>query len=137
MYDNLSDKDVATGQPMYVAYDPDAAQQTAQKGTLYLYYTPNKVYSVTLEASVYFTEFLNFTDAVSFEAVYYEALIYNLAVRLFRRYADDKTPIPADIVHIASESVKNLKNLNAERVPAAMDLPGQKGTYNALTDSYS
>ena len=135
MHNNLGNKVVATGRPIYVAYDPGAAQQAAQKGTLYFYYKPNKAYAVFLEGSTYFTEFVNMTDTVAFEPAYYEALIYGLAVRLFRRYADDQTPVPADLAGIASESLKNLKNLNAERVLAAMDLPGVGGGYNALTDS--
>jgi len=135
MYNNLGDKGAATGRPTYVAYDPGAAQQTAQKGTLFFYYTPNKVYSVVLEGNVYFTEFANFTDTVTFEPAYYEALIYGLALRLFRRYNDDQKPVPADLALIASESLKTLKNLNAERVPAMMDLPGVGGRYNILTDS--
>jgi len=135
MYNNLGDRSVVGGRPVYVAYDPGAAQQTAQMGTLFLYRTPEKVYPVVLEGSIYFTEFVNFTDTVSFEPAYYEALIYGLAVRLFRRYTDDKTPVPADIAGIASESLKNLKNLNAERVPAQLDLPGIGGGYNVLTDS--
>lgn len=137
MFNNLADKNVSSAKPSYVAYDPGAAQQAAQKGTLYFYYTPDKVYPVVLEASAYFTEFVNMTDTVTFEPAYYEALIYGLAVRLFRRYSDDKTPVPQDLATIAHESLKNLKNLNAERVPALMDIPGTKGTYNALTDSYT
>ena len=137
MYDNLSDKSVGTGLPTYVMYDPGLAQQTVQKGTLYLYPSPDKVYSVKIEGKTYFTEFVNMTDTVVFEPAYYEALIYGIAVRLFRRYSDDKTPVPADLAAIAHESLKNLKNLNAERIPAMMDIPGVKGVYNALTDSYS
>jgi len=135
MYNNLGDRGVAVGRPIYVAYDPGAAQQAVHTGTLSLYYTPNKVYSVVLEGTIYFTEFANMTDTVAFEPAYYEALIYGLAVRLFRRYNDDKTPVPMDIVNIAHESLKSLKNLNAERVPAMMDLPGIGGRYNVLTDS--
>jgi hypothetical protein len=135
MFNNLKDKGVATGRPIYVVYDPGAAQQAVSKGTLSFYYTPDKVYSVVLEGGIYFTEFVNMTDTVAFEPAYYEALIYGLAVRLFRRYNDDKTPIPADIVNIAHESLKSLKNLNAERVPAMMDIPGIGGGYNILTDA--
>lgn len=137
MYNNLDDKGVSVSRPMYVAYDPGAAQQTVQTGTIYLYYTPDKVYPVKLEATAYFTEFVNFTDTVTFEPAYYEALIYGLAVRLFRRYADDKTPVPQDLMNIASESLKNLKNMNSERVPAMLDIPGVRGIYNVLTDGYS
>ena len=137
MYDNLSDKSVSKSRPMYVAYDPGATQQTTQKGTIYLYYTPDKVYSVTLNATVALTEFVNYTDTVTFEPVYYEALVYGLAIRLFRRYSNDQTPVPQDLVAIAHEALRNLKSLNAERVQALMDIPGVGGIYNVLTDSTS
>lgn len=137
MYDNLTDKPLSVARPVYVAYDPEAAQQAAQMGTLYFYPIPNKVYPVVLQASLYLTELVNFTDQISFEPAYYEALTYGLAVRLFRRYSDDKTPVPADLVGIASEALKNLKNLNATRVQAMMDLPASRRTYNVLTDSTS
>lgn len=137
MYDNLGDKSLGTARPEYVMYDPGLAQQTVQTGTLCLYSAPDKVYSVKIEGKTYFTEFVSMTDTVAFEPAYYEALVYGIAVRLFRRYSDDKTSVPADLVSIAAESLKNLKNLNAERVPAMMDLPGVGGGYNALTDSYS
>lgn len=137
MYNNLSDKGVSTARPTHVAYDPGDAQQTAQKGTLFFYPTPDKVYAVKLETNTYFTEFVNYTDTVTFEPAYYEALIYGLAVRLFRRYTDDKTPVPADLARIAHDALNNLKTLNSVRIPASMDIPGVKGVYNALTDSYS
>ena len=135
MYNNLNDKGVSTARPEYVVYDPGDAQQAVQKGTFYLYSIPDKVYPVKIEGNTYFTEFVNMTDTVTFEPAYYEALIYGIAVRLFRRYSDDKTPVPADLAGIAAESLKNLKNLNAERVPAMMDLPGVGGGYDVLTDS--
>lgn len=137
MFDNLGDRSAATGRPMYVAYDPGAAQQAVQKGTLSLYYTPDKVYSVVLDGNIYFTEFVNFTETVTFEPAYYEALIYGLALRLFPRYSDDKTPIPASIAQIAHESLKSLRTMNAERVQSMMDIPGVGGRYNVLTDSTS
>ena len=137
MYNNLGDKSLGTARPQYVTYDPGTAQQAVQKGTLSLYNSPDKVYSVTLEGSTYFTEFVNMTDTVTFEPAYYEALVYGLAVRLFRRYTDDKTPVPSDLAAVAHEALKSLKNLNAERIPAMMDLPGLSGAYNVLTDSYN
>lgn len=135
MFNNLVGQGISSGRPVYVAYDPGEAQQAAQKGTLSFYFTPDRSYTVRLEAQMYLTELVNFTDSISFEPAYYEALIYQLAIRLFRRYSDDKTPIPADLTLIASEALKNIKTLNAERVVASFDLLGRRGRYNILTDS--
>ena len=135
MFNNLVDRGISSGRPVYVAYDPGEAQQAAHVGTLSFYYTPDRAYTVRLEAQMYLTELVNFTDLISFEPAYYEALIYQLAIRLFRRYSDDKTPIPADLAGIAGQALRDLKSLNAERVVASSDLPGVKGRYNILTDS--
>ena len=135
-FDTLQDQAASSGRPQYVAYDPGLAQQAAQKGTLRFYTTPDKVYSVKLQCQSYLTEFVNYTDTLTFEPVYHEALLYNLAARLFRRYANDQTPIPLDIVVIARDSLSVLKTLNAEPVRATLDLPGRPVAYNGYTDGY-
>jgi len=135
-FDSLTDRDTSQARPVYVSYDPGAAQQTVQTGTISLYYKPDKVYPITLDVDAYLTEFVNLTDNITLEPVYYEAVIYGLAVRLFRRYSDDKTPMPVDLAKIAHDALNNLRTLNSERIQAMTDLPGGGGVYNALTDSY-
>lgn len=134
-YNNLSDKDVSAGNPMYLAYDPGEAQQSVQKGTFYVYYMPsdatNTIYA---EVDCYLTEFVNLTDVVTFEPAYYEALIYNLATRLFRYYRSAATPVPLDIMMIAQNSINNLKAMNSVTMTAGMELPGKVGKYNIYTD---
>lgn len=134
-FDTLQDK-TSQGRPSYVTYDPGNPQQSAQKGTLRFYYTPDKVYSVTLQCQICLTEFVNYTDTLTFEPVYYEPLLYNLAVRLFRRYANDQTPVPLDLAIIARDSLSVLKALNAEPVRSVLDLPGRAGSYDGYSDSY-
>jgi len=135
---SLSDREVSQAMPTHVSYDPGAAQQTVQIGTITLYPVPNKVYAVSLDADSYLTELVNLTDNITFEPVYYEAFIYGLAVRLFRRYSDDKTPVPVDLAKIAHDSLNNLRTLNGVRMQMVTDLPGSGGgIYNALTDGYN
>lgn len=137
MYDRFQDKHVSTSRPEYVAYDPDDAQQTVSSGTFYFYYTPDKPYSVSLDVFNYLNEFVNYTDRVNFDPAYYEAIIYGLAVRLFRRYNDRTIPVPQDIIVIAHDSLNNIKALNSVRIPAACDIPGARvSTYNVYTDGY-
>lgn len=137
MYNTLADKTLSTARPSYVAYDPGAAQQAVPVGTIYLYPSPDKVYSVALEASAYLTDFATTGETVTFEPAYYEALIYCLAARLFRHYNGARFPLPIDIARIAHDALTNLKSMNSVRVPAAMDLEGSKGVYDATTDSYN
>jgi hypothetical protein len=74
------------------------------------------------------------TDTVTFEPAYYEALIYNLAARLFRYYNDPKLQVPADIVAIAHNSMENIKNMNSVTLIAAMEYPGKVSKYNIYND---
>lgn len=134
-YNNLGDKEVSSGQPAYIAYDPGDAQQTVQKGTIYVYPPPSDGYTLKLEVDNYLTEFVAIADNVTFEPAYYEALIYNLAVRLWRYYRDGATPIPQDIVLIAHDALNNIRNINAQVFTAGMELPGKVAKYNIYTDN--
>ena len=133
-YNELSDKTVQ-GQPVYVAYDPGDTQQTINKGTVFVYYAPFSADTLYVECDNYLTEFVNLTDAVSFEPAYYEALIYNLAVRLFRYYRDASITIPIDISTIAQNSINNLKAMNAVLLTASMEFPGKFSKWNIYTDA--
>ena len=133
-YDSIEDKDISTGKPLYVAFDPGATQQTLNKGTFYIYYSPDKNYILNVEVDNYLTEFVNLTDTVSFEPAYYEALIYNIGERLFRYYNDAKVNVPADISRIAANSLSNLRQMNGVQIIAGMELPGKISKYNIYTD---
>lgn len=137
-YDNLTDKSVATGPPTYIAYDPGAAQQSVQTGTFYIYLTSDQPYLIHLETDSYLTEFASVTDTVSFAPAYYEAIIYNLAVRLFRHFHPSKAGIPADIVGLANSSLNTLRALNAVRIQASVDYPGKPaGAYDIYADTWT
>ncbi len=133
-YDNLADKNIGTGPPEYICYYPGAAQQATQQGQFFIYLTPDQAYIMNLELDTYLTEFATIFDTVTFEPAYYEALIYNLAVRLFRHYHGIADQIPADIIGIANSSLSNLKTLNAIQIVAGMELPGKTSGYNIFVD---
>lgn len=136
-YNNLPDKQTSTGPFEYVAYDPGATQQTSQKGTFYFYMNPDSQYDVHLEVDSYITEFTTLTDAVRFDPVYYEALVYGLAARLFRHFHAASSQLPADIQLIAAHSLDKLRALNASIPSVAVDLPGKAGGYNIYVDGPS
>ena len=135
VYDNMQDKNISQSRPIYVAFEAGSAQQTVPKGTLFFYYTPDKSYPVLLQCDTYLNEFVNFTDTVTFEPAYYECIVYNLALRLFRFYNSAKMPVPADIVMIANNSLSNIKTLNNSPVLASIEVPGKLTRYNIYTDN--
>lgn len=136
-YDALEDRLLSSSRPIYIAYDPDKAQQSAQLGYIYLYNIPDKSYSISLEVDSYLNEFNNFSDTVNFEPAYYEMLTYNLAVRIFRLFHPPTAQIPADVVAIANNSISTLKSLNSEPIYSAMDIPSAVKNYNIFTDGYN
>lgn len=136
VYNSLEDKNVSSSRPMYACYDPQSSQQAQQTGILSFYYTPDKPYTVMLETESYMTEFVNLTDTVTFEPAYYEALVYNLAIRLFRRFHDGAAQLPMDVVNIANNSLHSIMSMNSQQVIAGMELPGKVSRYNIYTDGY-
>lgn len=132
-YDAIEDK-TSQGEPIVVHYDPGAAQQASNVGTLYFYNSPDSAYTLYLESDKYLSEFTNLSDTVTFDPVYYEALIYNIAMRLFRHFRGNESQIPADIVNIANSSMKIVENMNATQPVAKIDVMGTGGKYNVYTD---
>jgi len=132
-YDDLSIKTISSS-PEYVIYYPGESQQPQHLGTITLYPVPNKDCTLICKVYVNLNEFTNLTDEVMFEPMYYEALIYNLAARLFRRY-HASGEIPADIVAIASNAIQNIKQTNSTRIIAKSDF-SCNSKYNVYTDGY-
>ena len=119
---------------MYMAYDPGESQQTTPVGVLYVYMTPDQDYTVHLETDMYLSEFAAVTDNVTFEPVYYEAILYGLAVRLFRHFRKPSDMVPPDLAALAAGSLDTLRALNAVAIQASLDLPGKIGGYNIYVD---
>lgn len=139
-YEELQDKSYSQSIPAALFYDPGVAQQTEQEGALYLYPIPDSsmTYVLHLDYDDYMSEFSTLTAVITFEPAYYEALVYNLALRLYRRYhTDTARPVPEDIIALASVSMKTLENLNATQPRAAMDVPGKLSSFNIYTGDYS
>ncbi len=131
---SYDDKAFTSGRPLSLYYDQGPPQQAVQTGVVWLYPIPDATYTLFLGQQKALTEFGSQTDVVSFQTAYYEALLYNLALRLFRSYFKGQTPIPADIVELARESKRVIERMNNERVHMVCDVPGKRGTYNIMTD---
>lgn len=132
LFDSFDDKNINQADPACVAYDPGVTQQASQVGTIHVYPTPSSADTMFLRITCQLEQFVNLTDEVTMEASYYEALIYNLAIRLFRRF-HTTGEIPSDIVAIANNSIRNLQSSNSSRVQAQMDFC-VGGGYNIYTD---
>lgn len=132
VYESLDDKLINQADVSCVAYDPGNTQQANQIGTLYVYPVPASSDTLILKVTSTLAQFSSLTDDVMVEPMYYEALIYNLAVRLFRRF-HTTGEIPSDIVAIANNSARDLQSVNSSRVQAQMDMV-TGGGYNIYTD---
>lgn len=132
-YYSFTDKAFATGIPTELFYDPGLTQQVTETGVIFLYPLPDKPYTLYIGQQKALTEFTAITDAVTFQPAYYEALKYELAIRLYREYHEHGKPIPVDIFALALQATKVLETLNTRQVIAANDIPGQYSTFNIYT----
>jgi hypothetical protein len=133
-WNGYEDKD-SDGRPTSLWYDEGPPQQAVQTGVIWLYPAPDAgAYTLYLGQQKPLTEFANLTDVVSFQTAYHEAILYNLALRLYRSYFKHSRPIPQDVIELAKESKRVVERMNAERVHMASDVPGSKGRYNIQTD---
>jgi hypothetical protein len=137
-FDSYEDKAISSARPWALAYDPGAAQQAAQLGTIFLYPTPDAstAYRLYIESQKAFTNFPNIAATVTFEEVYSEALKYNLAIRLYREYHEHGKPIPSDLTYLADRAMCVIEKLNAEQVHSIIEVPSRRGVFNIYTGDY-
>jgi hypothetical protein len=137
-YDDYEDKYVTTGLPTQLAFDPGVAQQTSQTGTVLLYPTPDKAYTLHIHSQKALTGFVTITDTCTFEDEYVEAIVYNLAARIWRKFRSIDQPIPTDIATIARDALMTLERINSITPVVQLDLPRAKtGTgYNIMSDQF-
>lgn len=132
-YNNLGIKSTMS-EPECIAYDPGSEQQTSHRGTIYTYPTPPQGGTIFFQCTQYISEVSNLTDMLLFEPAYYEAFIYNLAVRLYRHY-HTSGDIPGDIVAIAGNALQALRTMNSQKTLASSDFYSGR-RYNVYTDGY-
>ena len=141
VYDGYLDSQFSQARPLSLYYDPGTAQQfPVNYGTIWLYYTPDAslIYTLYYDADEYMMEFVNPTDTVTFEPLYYSAIYHNLARQLFRHFHGVKVPLPPDIEEDARLSKERVMSRNAKRRTAAIDVPGKAvGPYNVYTGMYT
>ena len=134
-WDAITDKAISTGRPQALFFDPGTTQAAVQTGVVNVYPIPDasSPYTLYIGEQKGLTEFAGLTDNVTFQPAYYEALEYNLAIRLWRQYHEDARPIPPDIVGLAREALRVVETMNAKQVTAAIEAPGKRAPYNIYT----
>ena len=138
-YDSYGDKAITASRPVAICYDPGAAQQVNQQGTILVYPMPDAstTYTLFMQMQNSLNDFTTLTDTVTFEAKYGEAMKYELAKRLWREYHESHEPIPGDILNFAERAMCVLEKTNHVLPRAAMEIPPRKSVFNIYTGDYS
>ena len=137
-YDGIGDKAVSTGRPQGLFFDPGRTQAANPLGVVYLYPAPDSStpYTLYMGERGTVTEFVSLTDTVTFQSAYYEALEYNLAVRLWPQYHSGAQPVENDLKLLSAEAMRTIETMNAKRVTAHIEVPGKRSGYNVYTGEY-
>ena len=138
LYNSFSDKMISSGTPEDLYYDPGLTQQSAHLGTIYLSPIPDAADTLFIESLKVLTSISSVGATATFEAPYFEALAYNLAVRLYRKFHEAGSPIPADTLRMAADSLTVIERMNAVQPIANLaGIPSQSGGFNILAGDYN
>jgi len=123
IYDSFDDKMITTCRPDAIYYTAGQTQQANQLGQIFCYGIPDMVYTLFINSQKYLTAFVNLTDNVTFQPVYYDAIVQNLACKIWRPMGR-KGPIPADLLKDARNAMQTVENINHEVPVCRIDVPG-------------
>ena len=116
--------------PQAIFYDPGFPL-----GTLRIWPVPSSRYEIHLILKDQLLQIPTITSPIALPNEYYEALFFNLIVRLFDLYAMPPRPIS---IGLAKAALNTIRNANAQvpllEVPDALNRPG---VYNVFSDTYS
>ncbi len=130
IYDSFDDKLVTTARPDAIYYDAGMTQQTLpQMGTISCYGIPDQIYTLFINSQKYLTQFVNLTDNVTFQPIYYDCIVQNLATKIWRPMGR-KGVVPADLLHDARAAMQIVENSNHRLPVARMDMPSTGGQVN-------
>lgn len=127
-YYGLMDREFSVDRPCYLAYDPTPAQQVNNRGTIYLYYIPDKAYTLTIESHKPLTSFSTLYEDITLEPHYMRALVFNLALELFYKYHGIETHVPALLMKNAEDSLGVLRQNNSSKHLCRVDIVSSRST---------
>ena len=140
IYDSYQDKSISLARPVALFYDPGLTQQSVQTGTIRLYYIPDDSTSYTLyiDETKPFSDISSILNQVTFEPPYEEAIIFELAIRLWPEYHEVKVPVSKDLYMLANEAMHTVETMNSVQLISSMELPGSGGPiYNIYIGGYN
>lgn len=103
LYQQIGNKSTV-GRPYFLYYQPEVTL-----GRIYLYPTPDAVYTISISQLLPFTAFTGIAQAVTLPPGYLKALIWNLAVELAPEYGKQVDPV---IFKKSQEFKANIKRKN-------------------------
>ena len=137
IYNGYGSKMYSTGRPEAINFDTGLTQQSTRLGTISVFPIPNKAYTLFIESLKTLTSISSVGATITFEAPYFEAIAYNLAIRLYRKFHEHNVPIPTDTLRMAADSLAVIERMNAVQPIAGMSIPGQSGGWNINTGDYN
>lgn len=113
--------------PKYFFYD-----NSWPRGNLFVWPVPTSIYDIHITTKADLQVFTNLSDTINLPPEYFEALHYNLAVRLRPMY---QLPPEPSITQLAKVSLNTVRNANAQ--VQSLDIPQaltSGGHYNVYSD---
>ena len=133
VYDSFGDKAIAEGRPTHLYFEPGLVQQATRTGAISLYPKPDEAYTLYFDSYKPLTQIATINTVLTFDPVYDEAILYNLALRLWRDYREDSQLIPADLLGLAKDALEVIQTLNAKQAQSYIEVPGIPSHYNIYT----
>ena len=141
-YASIPDKSITQARPDTLYYDPGLTQQATQMGTIFLYSIPDSSvpYTLFIRSHKDLLFFGSVTDQITMHSAYYEALVNNLAKRLWRVFHKGSEAVPQDIIVDARNTKHVVQAMNFKRITSVLEVPGGKkqgDAYNIYTGAYN
>ena len=127
IYDSFDDKLLSAARPEAIYYTAGMTQQTNQFGQIFCYSIPDVTYTLFINSQKYLTRFANLSDVVTFQPIYEQAIVQNLAKAIWRPMGR-KGPVPADLIKDARDAMQVVENINHEIPICRIDVPGTGAT---------
>ena len=100
-------------------------------GDIYLYFTPDQVYTVNLKLWSAFAVYTTYTESLALPLEYEDMICSNLAVRLAPEY---QRAVGQELAFMAKDSMNTIKNLNSSPKPQVVTDPFRAPTNTNIYD---
>jgi hypothetical protein len=132
VWNSIANLTVTSQVPNTLFYDPQYPL-----GIIYLWPVPLVAYTLYFDAMLPFSTFATSATAVSLPPGYEDAIVHNLAVRLWPFFKAEGVLVDQLVLEMAKEGLGIVKRTNIREVEATYDdaiVAAPSGTYNIYTD---